>query len=176
MLSKYYPPQYKDTEFHCPYCHVYASQEWWQALIHKSTGWEDTEFYISECVHCDKQAIWSKEGKIIFPEESSIAMPSPDLPENCISDYMEARSVFPYSSRASAALLRLCIERLLLHLGEKGHDLNAVIKALVKKGLSPLTQKSLDVCRVVGNNAVHPGEINIDVKWYTKTGHEKGQK
>jgi hypothetical protein len=161
MTSEYYPPQYKDTDFHCPYCHVYASQGWFEVFIQKG-GFEPTKFYISECVHCRQKALWSKKGKLVLPEESSVVMPSPDLPEDCKIDYMEARSVYPYSPRASAALLRLCIQKLMPHLGEKGDNLNDDINALVTKGLSPLTQQALDVCRVVGNNAVHPGEINIE--------------
>lgn len=31
----------------------------------------------------------------------------------------------------------------------------------MKKGLDERVQKSLDVVRVVGNNAVHPGQINL---------------
>jgi len=33
---------------------------------------------------------------------------------------------------------------------------------LVKKGLPDLVQKSLDVVRVTGNHAVHPGQIDTD--------------
>ena len=32
---------------------------------------------------------------------------------------------------------------------------------MVLKGLNPLVQKSLDALRITGNNAVHPGEINL---------------
>jgi hypothetical protein len=47
------------------------------------------------------------------------------------------------------------------NVAEKGDNINDDIASLVKKGLSPLVQKSLDVVRVVGNEAVHPGTLDL---------------
>ena len=49
-----------------------------------------------------------------------------------------------------------------IQIGEKGKDLNADIANLVKKGLPHKIQQALDIVRVIGNNAVHPGQIDIE--------------
>ena len=46
-------------------------------------------------------------------------------------------------------------------LGEKGKNIDDDIASLVAKGLNPLVQRSLDVVRVVGNEAVHPGSLDL---------------
>jgi hypothetical protein len=88
--------------------------------------------------------------------------PLDGCPEEIQSIYNEARQVFPYSPRASAALLRLAIQMICIERGLPGKDINSDIGTLVKNGLSAQIQQSLDLVRVVGNNAVHPGQIQIE--------------
>lgn len=97
----------------------------------------------------------------MIPNASQAEPMHHDLPEDCQSDYEEARDIVGRSPRGAVALLRLCLEKLLKHLGQEGKSINDAIKALVADGLSPLVQQALDICRVVGNNAVHPGELDI---------------
>lgn len=97
----------------------------------------------------------------MVPSASSVEPKHNDLPQDCHADYEEARDIVSRSPRGAVALLRLCLQKLMPHLGQKGKNINEDIKALVANGLPPMVQQALDVCRVVGNNAVHPGELDI---------------
>lgn len=116
--------------------------------------------HFSKCYNCNKIAVWL-HGNLIFPNEKTGENPNPDLPEEIIRDYEEARSILGESPRGAAALLRLCVQKLCIHLGERGKNIDDDIASLVSKGLNPLVQKSLDIVRVIGNEAVHPGVIDL---------------
>lgn len=158
-MSKYYPPIFEEEQFHCIYCGVYAKQEW-GVLCFGYNNASVSPVSTSICAHCKKISYWC-DRKMIIPSDSTIQPPHPDMPEEIISEYNEARSIFGQSPRAAAALLRLAVQKLVTVLGEKGENINQDIKALVTKGLPVQVQQALDFCRVVGNNAVHPGEINL---------------
>lgn len=98
---------------------------------------------------------------MIVPESLALSLPHPDMPDQLKVDYEEARSVYSKSPRSSAALLRLCIQKLCKALGEPGKDINKDIAALVEKGLPVQIQRSLDIVRVVGNEQVHPGTLDV---------------
>ena len=84
--------------------------------------------------------------------------PNAEMPDRVKVDFLEAASIVDISARGAGALLRLCIQKIAVVLGETGENLNHDIGQLVEKRvITPAIQKALDVVRVVGNNAVHPG-------------------
>jgi hypothetical protein len=164
MKGTYTAPEFNLDAFHCPHCEAYSHQTWYGAArVHSSSGnvsafLEDTT--ISVCQRCHKFTIWLGK-RMIYPDMSIASLPSEDMPPNVKEDYLEARSIVSLSPRASTALLRLALQKLMVHLGESGKDINNDIANLVKKGLPVTIQKALDLVRVIGNNAVHPGELDL---------------
>ena len=115
---------------------------------------------ISRCYSCNEIAIWLDD-RIVWPQAGVAPDPNSDLPEEIQLDYQEASTILDLSPRGAAALLRLAIQKLCVHLGGKGKNLNEDIGSLVEKGLDQRVRQSLDVVRVIGNNAVHPGELDL---------------
>ncbi len=116
--------------------------------------------FMSLCFVCGGKAIWVHE-KIIYPYYKVEFKPNNDLPDDIKHDYIEASSIVDLSPRGAAALLRLCVQKLCKELGGDGEHINADIALLVKNGLDVKIQQALDIVRVTGNNAVHPGEMDL---------------
>lgn len=119
-----------------------------------------SNLHLSECYNCKKIAVWV-HGNMVFPGQRIGPIPNVDLPQELIADFEEARAIVGSSPRGAAALMRLVIQKLCAHLGEKGKNIDDDIASLVSNGLNPLVQKALDVVRVIGNEAVHPGTIDL---------------
>lgn len=181
--ESYYPPKQGEEKFHCPHCGVYAKQRWshlsavgdqytkkdnYGIVRHSSNingktlivGNLEEKWTISICEHCNAQILWLSD-KMIFPKKILVQDPNSDLDQEIKDDYLEAANILNDSPRAAAAILRLSLQKLCKQLGESGENINSDIASLVKKGLNPSIQKSLDALRITGNNAVHPGEINL---------------
>ena len=162
-------PDIKKQKFVCTHCKVLSQQKWSCFMVNEESifyyGMNDADkepdICISICQSCHGIHIWYK-GSLIFPHKSAVPNPQKDMPEEVKKIYYEAGEVYNVSPKASAALLRLAVQHLCKDLGEKGKNINDDIGELVKKGLDPRIQKALDVIRVIGNNAVHPGTIDLD--------------
>lgn len=116
--------------------------------------------WLSRCYSCDAFTVWVKD-QIVWPEtESTIVIPE-DLPGVMRAEVEEARNIIDKSPRGAAALLRLAIQNMMPVLDIEEDNLDKAIGALVKKGLDPAIQQAFDVVRIVGNNSVHPGQIDM---------------
>lgn len=163
MNHPYTPPKRYTDAFHCPYCQVYALQRWWSVSRYLNSGggtYNVEDYQICICDSCHKTSMWLKE-KMVVPDSSAAPPPSQDMPDDVKEDYNEARSVLSRSPRSSSALLRLAVQKLCIDLGGTGKNLNEDIGTLVKKGLPLQVQQALDVLRVIGNNQVHPGILDV---------------
>lgn len=174
-MAKYIKPSIDLEAFTCPHCNTLSrmivkvlsysygrtSREPYLLTSFGETRLADSWIHIARCQTCNGKTIWV-DGKYAYPDLVSLE-PNPDMPASVLHLYKEAGMIYNKSPRAACALLRLAIDRLCNHLGETDRDINKNIAALVKKGLPEHVQKALDIVRVVGNKAVHPGQIALDV-------------
>lgn len=161
MTIPYIAPQLDENAFNCPLCHAFAQQRWSEMLRRDADGIRTvSDFKASLCTHCRQRLYWH-DGSIIVPDVSGAPPPNDDLNSDIKRDYAEAASIVAKSPRGAAGLLRLCIQKLCEQLGEKGKNIDKDIGSLVAKGLDVRVQQALDTVRVIGNEAVHPGEMDL---------------
>ena len=164
---KYIAPKVLEGSFTCPHCSAISQFKWWGSDFigrfgtHSGVSFDQCPIRIGFCTHCKDNTIWLNE-KMLYPASSTAPVANSEMPQNVREIYDEASSIFSASPRAAAALLRLALQMLCEHLGGKGKNINADIAQLVRKGLPEIVQQSLDVVRVTGNDAVHPGQIDVD--------------
>lgn len=161
---KFIQPEALAKSFTCPHCNTVSQQNWWMRR------WDGTQYpnnpdynslRVGYCVHCQANTIWVAD-IMFYPDSTNAPKVNEDTPQSVKSIYFEASSIYQKSPRGAAALLRLAIQVLCKELGEDGTNINKDIASLVSKGLPSIVQKSLDIVRVTGNEAVHPGQIDTD--------------
>lgn len=155
----YTAPYLNGDAFNCPNCGAYAKQDWSNHFHNHSEHIQALR--TAKCGRCNDFSVWWY-GEMVRPTAIPVEKPSNDLPTEVRRDYEEAAQIVQKSPRAAAALLRLAIQKLCASLGGSGDNLNKDIATLVEDGLPVKVQKMLDTVRVVGNHAVHPGQINLD--------------
>ena len=171
-MSEYSPPEYHSDGFNCPYCNAYAKQTWaalgWNDHDDPSDDWgiifiHGADVEISICSRCYSATFWLHK-KIIYPIARMGPPANSDLLGNVKEMYEEASAIAGLSARAACALLRVAIEMLLKDLGhlKENSNINDSIGELVRAGVDKRVQQALDVVRVTGNNAVHPGTIDFN--------------
>lgn len=152
--------------FECPHCIVYSQMRTTNVVVDKNESymsWYATaehQLMVATCQSCGNSSLWW-DGFCVY-STITYKLPSLDMPDSVKVLYEEASSIYNISPRAACALLRLAVERLCNELGETG-KIDTMIGNLVKKGLPSIVQKALDAVRVIGNKAVHPGQIAFDV-------------
>ena len=166
LMTKYFSNDFAGkAPIVCPYCHVYAQFDWNFKQEIKSEK-HKYKLIVAKCTSCYSDSVWfqnlqTNEDVLVFPNyPSKLADPNPDMPDDIKQIYVEAAKVLNDSPRASAALSRLAIDKLTKELSNKS-SLDKRIGDLVSKGLPTKLQQAFDIVRIIGNNAVHPGEIDL---------------
>ena len=168
-MTKYTAPEFKKEAFNCPHCGAFSYMEWIE--IKKYYGPLNSQpipnaYKCALCSHCKQISLWkpyedSVLGEMLYPDVGSAPFPAEDMPDDVKKDYEEAARIFIKSPRGAAALLRLGLQKLCIHLGEEGKNINTDIRSLVNKGVfSGRVVKVADTLRITDNNAVHPGQIS----------------
>lgn len=121
------------------------------------------------CPACKRFIIWLEISRLntigpkvfkvlCYPKGAARAPLAPEVPKPFTYDYLEACAVLVDSPKASAALSRRCLQRLLR---EEAHvepgNLADEIQQVLDKGRLPTSLiESLDAIRNIGNFASHP--------------------
>ena len=95
--------------------------------------------------------------KIVYPYSNEIGL-SEDVPEKYKEDFIEALTLVNQSPKASAALSRRLLQKLLTEVAKiKGASLNIQIDEFCSRSDVPsIIAESVDAIRLVGNFAAHP--------------------
>jgi hypothetical protein len=163
-----------ESSFVCPYsaCGAYSSHTWGRVFAVNATRGDgvskgrhlsdQTVIVTSLCTACGNEAVFAN-GQLVHPRKIEIILPHHDMPHEILTEYNEAALILADSPRGAAALLRLAVQKMLPLIGATKQNINDQIKELVAAGtITVAVQKALDSLRVIGNEAVHPGTMDLN--------------
>jgi Domain of unknown function (DUF4145) len=163
------------TVYFCPHCRVVVKPE----ANHFPLGIDyngDWTAAVYTCPSCDQLSIHLEASKYVsvgprstigfraWPKGSN-RKPLPTEASKYQGEYYEAASVLSDSARASAALTRRLLQRVLRDEAEAtAHNLVRQIEEVLERNELPSdTAQLIDVIRNIGNFAAHPDEMILDV-------------
>lgn len=179
--------------FKCPHCGAFAYMEWNNLYVISSDPMGN-DFYIktrvhqANCASCSNNNIWynhapemdwlppnnfyeprdNNDLTRLYPIQEiankDIPPANADMPEDVKTLYIEAAIIFELSPRSAAALIRLALEKLCVHIGVKKKNIKESIEELAKDNIIPSrVAKAADNIRLIGNANVHSGIICDEV-------------
>jgi len=165
------PPIFKKKTFTCPHCDEGTQHVFKDLYINLEPN---LGYAISTCVICNELILWKGSvirssdglivgyGSVVYPRKSPVPSPDENMPASVKKIYKDAAEIYPISAPAAAAMLRLALETLLKEEDFKGVNLNDAIAKAVEAGVDDHVQKAMDSIRIIGNEGVHPGEIDLN--------------
>jgi len=168
----------------CPHCAVAFNTDWETETIYADPDFEKSKRGLgishTQCPECERIIVVLEGGpctenrgeygstyalssvdteEIIYPKAILRPLP-PEVPPGFASEFMEAQAVLSTSAKASAALSRRVLQRILReHFGLKKATLAKEIEAfLAQPGLPTYLSNAVDAIRNVGNFAAHPSK------------------
>lgn len=170
MATKSGIPQFKKNAFTCPHCDTFTQQSWQNPHIVEFNGLNVLlDYHVSTCAICEKISIWLYKNKnknkkqipyMAYPTINRGPTPEPNMPKNIQKYYNEARKIAALSPRSACTLLRFCVEKICDN--KDGKNLNQTIEDLSRRGFDKKIIHAMDVVRVIGNNAAHKLEIQLN--------------
>lgn len=180
--SKLFTSVDKQPTFKCPHCKKLISHRWRFSegptgqIPRDSTSNSNGKIPFSYsikgvvktfCNSCNEPTYWLKflndQETLIFPHQYDYPDAHDDLPDEIKVIYDQAGKTMSISVGASAALSRVCLEQLLIHLGYEKGSVNDKIGEVIKDNMvSSQTAKMLDTIRHFGNTGAHTGTINLN--------------
>jgi hypothetical protein len=157
----------------CPHCQTAIHPMWSEEAIGRDRDWDKFDIEWAMCPACNrwvvKFGLWKSMGGPVTRVHEVVGWPAnppprvvpEEIPDPYRSEFLEACLVLPISAKASAALTRRLLQRVLHEkAGIKGRVLNAEIDAVIEQREIPShLAEDLDELRHLGNFGAHPIKV-----------------